>query len=181
MWMFGWVDGARASGWVASARKFVQAERARKLGWGSIDEVDERAKLLGRMIALIVHSLRTKSYEEFVASYSNPGQEPNALKRLSHKAHFQMRISPRCWYDATVSYAGEKSPSLRIVGGGDDFGVLITTGASDHSLMVDFDPADAKKPGRDAQVMVRALLQLPGYRTFASTEESLGVLPDHPW
>ncbi len=167
-------------GWVEDVRTFGRAEAARLFGWGRNAEADERAKMLGRMIALIVHSLRTKSYEEFVVRFSNPGQEPDALQRFSRKAQFQMRVSPTCWYDATVSYADERSPSLHLAGGGDDFGVLVTAAAAADGARVSYDPADWRKPGRDARAVVRALLRLPGYRSFRASDDSLGILPDFP-
>ena len=103
--MFGWVEGVRLRSGDMGARIFDLAEgvrtfgreqAARIFGWGGA-EVEERAKLLDRMVVLIVHGLRTKTYEQFVAAFSNPGHEPDALQRLSHKASFQMRISPTCW------------------------------------------------------------------------------------
>jgi len=169
--MFGWVESVRTRGWTDGARKF---------GWRRNAEVAERAQLLRRMIALIVHGLRTKSYEQFIVAFSNPGREPDALQRISRKASFQMRISATCWYDATVSYAREKSPSLRMVGGGDDAGILVTTGADDEAIMVGSDPADALTPGRDARLVVRALVRLPGCRARNPLEEPFGVLPDQP-
>jgi hypothetical protein len=74
------------------------------LGWGRKAAVDERAKLLARMINLIMHSLKAKPYEQFVASFSNPGKEPDAFDGSNRELHFQMRISPSCWYDATATY-----------------------------------------------------------------------------
>ena len=170
--MFGWVRGARTFGWDEVARIFGRRRKS---------EVDERAKLLGRMIALLVHSLRTKSYDEFVARFSNPGQQPDALKRLSSKAHFQMRVSPTCWYDATVSYARDDARSLCIAGGGDDFGVVISANATDDGVVVKLDPADGQKPGRDARAVTRALLAFPGFRGSGTTEDSVGVLPDYDY
>jgi hypothetical protein len=37
-----------------------------------LDTAVKRAKLLARMINLIMHSLKAKPYEQFVASFSNP-------------------------------------------------------------------------------------------------------------
>jgi hypothetical protein len=50
-------------------------------GWGRKGAVEKRAKLLARMVTLIVHGLQTQTYEQFVASFSNPGEEPDAVKR----------------------------------------------------------------------------------------------------
>jgi len=149
-------------------------------GWGRSAEVEARAKLLARMIGLIVHARKTKSYEQFAAAYSNPGHEPDALARSSGKAHFVMRISPSCWYDASVAYFREDPPWLCLSGGGDDNGVYITASLVADGIGVDLHPADGQKAGRDARAMVRALLSLPGYRRDHASEDSLGVLPDFP-
>jgi hypothetical protein len=184
--MFGWVENvrsmggsggaggrsARLSGLVDGVRSFGREHAARILGWGG-PEVDERAKLLSRMIALIVHGLRTKSYEQFVAAYSNPGREPDALKRLSRKASFQLRITPTCWYDAAVSYADDAARTLSILGGGDDFGVSITTTSADNRIFAAFITDYDEKPGRDARAMVRALLRQPSYRRVSDGESLL--------
>jgi hypothetical protein len=181
--MFGWVEDVRSfrgggstrvSEWVQGVRTFSREQAARLLGWGGV-EVEKRAKLLSRMIALIVHGLRTKSYDQFVATFSNPGQEPDVLKRLSHKANFQMRISPTCWYDAEVSYARDKSRKLRIVGGGDDFGVLIIPNALKDDIRVEFNAEYGERPGRDAFAMVKALSKLPGYRRVHSDDVVLEI------
>src|SRR5260370_32103057 len=95
-------------------------------GWGRKGAVEKRAKLLSRMIALITHGLKSKPYEQFVASFSNPGKEPDAFDRSNRELHFQMRISPTCWYDATATYPLRESSWVSLHGGGDDFGVLIT-------------------------------------------------------
>src|SRR5271170_5061194 len=96
------------------------------LGWESKAEVVERARLLARMVPLIMHGLQIKSYEQFVASFSNPGKEPDAFERSNRELHFQMRISPNCRYDVSASYSPEQSPCVVLQGGDDDFGVVIT-------------------------------------------------------
>jgi hypothetical protein len=96
------------------------------LGWGRKAAIEKRAKLLARMISLIMHGLKTKPYEQFVASFSNPGEEPDAFDRSNRELHFQMRISPTCWYGSTASYPLRETPWVSLHGGGDDFGVLIT-------------------------------------------------------
>jgi hypothetical protein len=72
------------------------------LGWGRNSAVEKRAKLLARMTTLIMRGLQTKTYEQFIASFSNPDGEPDASERQRHELHFQMRISPTCEYYATV-------------------------------------------------------------------------------
>ena len=174
--MSGWVDGvrtlhgegrARLSGMVDGARGFGREQAARILGWGG-PEVDERAKMLGRVVGFVVQGLRTKSYEQFVTAFSNPGREPDALKRLSHKTSFQLRISSTCWYDADVSYGRDGSRSLRILGGGDDFGVRMTARATDDGIGVELVTDYSDRPGRDARAIVRALAKIPGYRRVKS-------------
>jgi hypothetical protein len=66
------------------------------LGWGRQAAVEKRAKLLGRMTDLIMHGLQTKTYEQFIASFSNPGWEPDTFERQRQELRFLMRISPTC-------------------------------------------------------------------------------------
>lgn len=73
-------------------------------GSGRKAAVKQRAGLFARMIGLIMHGLKTKPYDQFVASFSNPGKEPDAFDRSNRELHFQMRISKICWCDATASY-----------------------------------------------------------------------------
>ena len=46
------------------------------LGWGRNSAVEKRAKRLARMTPLIMHGLQTKTYEQFIASFSNPAGSP---------------------------------------------------------------------------------------------------------
>lgn len=85
--------------------------------------MDQRAKLIVRMLRLIVDGLRTKSYEQFI-----PGAEHDASDRMDRELCFRMRLSPNVWYDATASYAC-KPPLVSFQGGGDDFGVFIVASA----------------------------------------------------
>jgi hypothetical protein len=199
--MFGWVESVRASGGDRGARvlglaegvrsfgrlqaarvfdlaegvqTFGREQAARLFGWGGA-EVEARAKLLDRMIVLIVHGLRTKTYEQFVATFSNPGHEPDALQRLSHKASFQMRISPTCWYDANVSYGRDGTRSLRIIGGGDDLGVGIAAGSAIDGMSVEYTAQYGEESGRDAWAMVRALARFPAYHRVSPAETSLEI------
>jgi hypothetical protein len=181
--MFGWVEGVRSRGGDTSARIFDLAESgrifgreqaARIFGWGGA-EVDERAKLLDRMIVLIVHGLRTKTYEQFVATFSNPGHPPDALQLLSHKANFQMRVSPTCWYDASISYGRDGTRSSRIIGGGDDLGVCITVSSADDRIGVEYTTQYGEESGRDAWAMVRTLARFPSYHRVSTAETSLEI------
>jgi hypothetical protein len=143
------------------------------LGWGRKAAVKRRAKLLARMIGLIMHDLKTKSYEQFVASFSNPGGEPDAFDRSNRKLHFQMRISPTCWYDVTASYSRSysrgESPWVSLRGGGDDFGVFITASPS-SGITVGPQLAPGQKAGPDARAIMRSLYAMPGFRNFAAIE-----------
>jgi len=87
--------------------------------------VEERAKQIARMVMLIVHSLQTKSYDDFVESFSNPDSEPDSVERLNRQLRFQMRISSTCWYEATAVYPPGGTPYFLIEGGGDDWGVSL--------------------------------------------------------
>jgi hypothetical protein len=126
--------------------------------------INERAKLIQRMVMLIVHSLQTKSYDEFVDSFSNFGSEPSPLERLERRLFFRMRMSPSCWYDAWAEYPADGSPFFHIGGGGDDWGVLISGDAiADRSIGVDFYVRTKAQAGRDAHAMMHALRELPGW------------------
>jgi len=52
---------------------------------------------------LLINGRCTKSYDQFVESYSNPGNEPDETERNARISRFAMRFSPTCWYDATAS------------------------------------------------------------------------------
>jgi hypothetical protein len=100
------------------------------LGWGRNAAVEKRVKLLARMTALILHGLQTKTYEQFVASFSNPGGEPDTSERQSHKLHFLMRISSTCEYYVTACYPRHEPSWAILQADGDDFGVFITLSQS---------------------------------------------------
>ena len=91
---------------------------------------------MGRMVMLLTDGLCTKSYDQFVERYSNPGDEPDETARNARISRFQMRFSPSCWYEATASLPEKAQPSIFIEGGGGDCGVFI-------SVRV---PADANVP-----------------------------------
>src|SRR5262252_2388727 len=56
------------------------------------------------MLPELAHcGLCTKSYDQFVESYSNPGNEPDTTERNARISRFAMRFSSTCWYDATAS------------------------------------------------------------------------------
>jgi hypothetical protein len=65
--------------------------------------INQRAKLMGRMVISSSMAESTKSYDQFVESYSNPGNEPDETERNARISRFAMRFSPTCWYDATAS------------------------------------------------------------------------------
>lgn len=126
--------------------------------WRREKAVDERAKQIARMVMLIVHSLQTKSYDDFADSFSNPDGEPTPLERLERQLCFQMRISPTCWYEAIVVYPPGGTPFFHIEGGGDDWGVLISGDAmAEHRVGVDCYVPTGSRAGRDAGAVVDAL------------------------
>jgi hypothetical protein len=139
--------------------------------WRRERAINERAKVIARMVMLIVHSLQTKSYDEFVDSFSNPGSEPGPLERLERRLFFRMRMSPTCWYDAWAEYPADGSPFFHIGGGGDDWGVLISGDTkADRSIGVDFYARTKSQAGRDAHAMMHALRELPGWSHTGAIE-----------
>jgi hypothetical protein len=149
-------------------------------GWGRKAPIDERAKLIGRMVGLVIDGLRTKSYEQFVLSFSNPGAEPGELERGNGELCFQMRISPTCWYNAIADYSGSMSqqPVVAIQGNGDDFGVFIIGDVEPGSPTVELKLPPGRKAGRDARAMVRALTAtpIPDWSIVAEIERVLGTV-----
>ena len=143
-------------------------------GGGQKATVDRRAKRLARIVAFIVRGLQTKSYEQFIASFSNPGSEPDTSDRSSRDHRFQMRMSPTCWYDAFASFPTGESPSVLIQGGGDDFGVFIAADTQ-SAAMADLHLALGQRAGRDAGAMVQSLRVMHGFTSFAEIERSLGI------
>jgi hypothetical protein len=172
--IFGREQAARISDLTENVRIFGREQAARIFGWSSA-EVEERAKLLDRMIVLILHGLRTKTYEQFVATFSNPGHQPDALQLLSQRANFKMRMSPTCWYDAYISYGRNGTRSARMTGGGDDLGVCITVSSADDRIGVEFTALYGEESGRDAWAMVRTLARLPAYHRVIPAETSLEI------
>ena len=148
-------------------------------GWGRSRkaEVEERAKKVVRMLFFIKHSMRTKPYDQFVASFSNPGNEPDVLQRYDRKAHFTMHISASCWYGAAVSYPHDPDDngSITLQGGGDDFGVFVNAASGDDLASVAFHLEFGEKAGRDAKSMVRTLEAMPKWTRAEETERELRV------
>jgi hypothetical protein len=144
--------------------------------------IDERAKQMARMVMLIIHGLQTKSYDEFAESFSNPGSTPSSFERLNGQLRFQMRISPTCWYDATVEYPFGGTPHFYIKGGGDDWGILISGDAiADHRIGVDFYFPTGSRPGYDAHAMARALRGTLGWTRGSDIEPAAFATSRHLW
>lgn len=136
-----------------------------------VKRIDARAKQIARMVVLIVHSLQTKSYDEFVDNFSNPGSEPGLFERLQRRLYFQMRMSTACWYDVSAEYPADGTPSFHIEGGGDDFGVQISGDAiADRRIGVDFWVPTNSQAGRDARAIVRTLRGMPGWSRASDIE-----------
>jgi hypothetical protein len=136
--------------------------------------IKERAKLMGRMVMLLTDGLYTKSYDQFVERYSNPGDGPDETARIARISRFEMRFSPTCWYEATASLAENAQPWICIEGAGDDCGVFISVRVPDDANvpscpLVDLHVARGAKRGHDAGAMVRALQNMPGWRGVAAT------------
>jgi hypothetical protein len=147
-------------------------DAGKMLGWGSNAAVEKRAKLLARMVALIMHGLETKTYEQFIASFSNPGAEPDASERQRYELHFRMRIAPKCGYDGTACYLPSELPWATLRGHGDDFGVFITIFGVGTTVGLHLNSGE--RAGCDACVIVRSLTTMPGFRSFSALERSLG-------
>ncbi len=146
--------------------------------WGRQTAVDERAKTLARMVMLICHGLRTKNYDEFITSFSNPAREPDASERQGGQLRFQMRFSPTCWYDAVAQYPPTGGiPNFYMHGGGDDWGVFISGSAkAGHVVTVDLDVPPGSHAGGDARAIVRALQAMRGWSRFSDLERALGLV-----
>jgi hypothetical protein len=136
-------------------------------------DIKERARLMGRMVMLLTDGLCTKSYDQFVARYSNPDGEPDERARNARISQFQLRFSSTCWYEATASLAENAQPWIFIAGGGDDCGVAISVRVPDDANVPSYPVVDLHVPrgakrGHDAGAMVRALRDMPGWRGIAA-------------
>jgi hypothetical protein len=133
--------------------------------------IDERAKKIARMVEFICHGLQTKNYDQFVSSFSNPENEPDASERDAGRLRFHMQFSPTCWYEAIAEYPTDGTPHFHLEGGGDDWGVLISGDAlADHRIGVDFFVPTGSQPGRDASAMEHALREMPGWSRTSDIE-----------
>jgi hypothetical protein len=135
--------------------------------------IKQRAQMMGRMVMLLTDGLCTKSYEQFVERYSNPGDEPDEAARNARISRFAMRFSPTCWYEATASLYENAQPWILIEGGGDDCGVVISVRVpADANVppgpLIDLHVPRGAKRGHDAGAMVRALGDIPGWRQVAA-------------
>ena len=146
---------------------------SRLLLWSRQAAIDDRAKKMARMVMFICDGLRTKNYDEFVTSFSNPWKQPDASERQLRQLCFQMRISDTCWYDAVAEYPSERNgvPHFYIIGDGDDWGVVISGSSKvDHRVTIDLHVPPGSRAGRDARAMVRALQRyLAGGRELATS------------
>jgi hypothetical protein len=144
-------------------------------GWRRKAAVEKRAKQIARMVLLIIDGLRTKTYQQFAASFSNPGTVPSTLARDYREMSFQLRFSSACWYDAVAAYPcgphQADEPHFYMQGGGDDWGVFISGNASpDNRVTVELHVAPGQKAGSDARAMVRALQTMPGWSGYTDDE-----------
>jgi hypothetical protein len=139
-------------------------------------KLEARAKQIARMVMVIVHGLQTKSYDEFVQAFSNPGRQPATLERCNRQVWFELRISPTCWYEATADFSrrSDDYPFVNLHGRGDDFGVAISAGVGYSTAELRVPPG--QKIGRDAEAVVRALASTPGWTNAAEIERDLDLL-----
>ena len=146
--------------------------------WGRQAAIDTRAKSVVRMVMLVSHGLRTKNYDEFVASFSNPAREPDESDRHGGQLRFQLRFSPTCWYDAVAEYPRTGgTPHFYMHGGGGDWGVFISGNAkANHTVTVDLNVPPGSHAGCDARAMVRALQAVRGWSKFSDLERALGMV-----
>ncbi len=138
--------------------------------------LEAHAKQVARMVMVIVDGLRTKSYDDFAQTFSNPGREPAALERLNQQVCFELRISATCWYDATADFSRRTDayPFVNLHGRGDDFGVAISAGAGHSTVELYLPPG--QKIGRDAEAVARVLASTPGWTNAAKIERDLDLL-----
>ena len=137
-------------------------------GWTRRAAVEKRAKQIARMVLLVIDGLQTKTYEQFVASFSNPATEPSMIERDNCELSFQMRFSSSCWYESIAAYPRgpdeADEPHFYMRGGGDDWGVFISGSANrDNRVTVELRVPPGQKAGRDASAMVLALQTTPGW------------------
>jgi hypothetical protein len=133
--------------------------------------IDERAKKMARMVEFIRDGLRTKTYDQFVSSFSNPGNEPDGSERDARRLRFHLQFSPTCWYEAIAEYPSNGTPYFHLEGGGDDWGVIISGDAvADHRIGVDFFVPTGSRPGRAARGMEHALRKMPGWSRASDIE-----------
>jgi len=146
-------------------------------GWGRKRAVKNRAMQITRMLAFIKHGIRTKSYQEFAASFSNPGSEPDAVTRYRREAHFVMHFSRRCWYEAKVFYgSADLRPFINLQGNGLDFGIFLTADPFSEGATVDLHLESGQMAGRDASAIAHVLQAMPGWSSFADIERLLSGL-----
>jgi len=146
-------------------------------GWGRSGVTKKRANQIARMLAHIKHGMRTKTYKEFAESFSNPGSEPDPTSQSRNEAHFVMRFSRKCWYDAKAAFGPtEGRPFINLQGQGDDFGVFVTADPFSMGATADLHLESGQIAGRDAQAVVRALQAMPDWKSFADVERLLSGL-----
>ena len=73
-------------------------------GWGRKAAVEKRAKQIARMVLLVIDGLQTKTYEQSVEIFSNPGNVPSTRELDNRELSFQIRFSSACWYHTVAVY-----------------------------------------------------------------------------
>jgi hypothetical protein len=127
---------------------------------------------------MIATNLYSKTLAEFLAFYKTTTE----VEQRDSEIYFGTKFSLSCWYDVCATYPqpdpewmndllgrtanndDARRPSLNIFGGGDDYGVLISTLGPDDGASVQLHIAPGRSAGKDAKTMVAALLTLPGFK-----------------
>jgi hypothetical protein len=140
-------------------------------GWGRKAAVEKRAKQIARMVLLVIDGLQTKTYEQSVEIFSNPGNVPSTRELDNRELSFQIRFSSACWYHTVAVYPRgpdeTDQPHFYMQGAGDDWGVFISGNANpDNRVTVELHLPPGQKAGRDARAVVRAPQVTPGWSGY---------------
>jgi len=146
------------------------------LGGSSGTVVRERADKVRLLVAMIASNLHSKTAAEFVAFYKTTA----TVEQRDSEIYFGTKFSPSCWYDVCATYPQsdpawmddllgpamdtDRRPSLNLSGGGDDYGVFISSLGPSDGASVELHIPPGQRAGKDAKAMVAALLKLPGFR-----------------
>jgi hypothetical protein len=140
--------------------------------------VRERTGKVRLLVAMVASDLYSKTADEFVKVY----EATTPVERSGGEIFFGVNLSPSCWYDVQARYPEVNPPwmddllgksestdepqrTLIILGGGDDYGVLISkVGINDDGASVELQVVPGRRAGKDAKAMVAALLAIPDFK-----------------